>query len=119
MNYATDRLDRRARHSNSDTNNSKTCVELDLEKANNILENDPTNTFGHVLAANACRDIGWNYLSTYHYAMAWIHHHPDDDDNNSVEMAGTYIRYAYIKLYSTIHSNEIDSSLFYFFYFPL
>ena len=88
MNYATDRLDRRARHVNSDSTSSKTCVELDLEKANDLLENDPTNTYGHELAANACRDIGWNYLSTFHYAMAWIHH-KNDDSSNSIEMMGT------------------------------
>ena len=63
MNYAEDRLDRRARH--GDNNN---------ETSSSLLWKDYTDALrdsNHSLLAKTLRDVGWNRQALFHFALAW------------------------------------------------
>lgn len=55
MNYAQDRLDRRARNGD---------IQIDYKKA--------LQTKDHSLLATTLRDVGWNRHALFHYAQAWM-----------------------------------------------
>lgn len=71
MNYAEDRLDRRARHVDS---SSKDGLWADYQQglAALIIAGDDNNN-GHELLARTLRDVGWCRHATFHYGMAWKH----------------------------------------------
>ncbi len=64
MNYAEDRLDRKARHSNEKT----------LQEAHEYLKKDEISekVKGHELAGKTLRDAGLSPQATFHYGMAWL-----------------------------------------------
>jgi hypothetical protein len=64
MNYAEDRLDRKARHSNEKT----------LQEAHEYLRKDEISekVKGHELAGKTLRDAGLSPQATFHYGMAWL-----------------------------------------------
>jgi hypothetical protein len=61
MNYAQDRIDRRARNHDNSNNDG-----LWLDFVTSRLHND------HSLLANTLRDVGWIRQATFHYGQAWI-----------------------------------------------
>lgn len=69
MNYAEDRLDRRARHVDS---SSKDGLWEDYQKGLALITGD-ANRDGHELLARTLRDVGWCRHATFHYGMAWKH----------------------------------------------
>lgn len=91
MNYAEDRLDRKARYSNSTSNeleSSRNLIQRDLRAAHSVLK--PPTTYesteetlsrlkkGHELAARTLRDCGKCHQATVHYGMAWMCDVEDD-----------------------------------------
>jgi hypothetical protein len=91
MNYAEDRLDRRARHA----------------EGKDLLWKDYTEAIqgnNHELLGRTLRDIGWNSHALYHYGQAWcdasasVAVASDDDDdvssNGSWKAAGDYAQMA-------------------------
>lgn len=89
MNYAEDRLDRRARYGKENTNDTGSKPNLsgspsrlspldaDLNEAHRLLrsENATFKANGHELAGRTLRDCGKNRQALYHYSQAWIHIH--------------------------------------------
>lgn len=79
MNYAEDRLDRKARHSNIET----------LGEAHKYLKEDDLSSKvkGHELAGKTLRDAGLSPQATFHYGMAWLLTCSNDEygDGNSGE----------------------------------
>jgi hypothetical protein len=95
MNYAEDRIDRKARHIQNSCNLSP--LEIDLHQAHEFLHDDKedsrndfhrsssssssnnsssstvqTRIKGHELAGRTLRDAGFCAHATFHYGMAWI-----------------------------------------------
>ena len=66
MNYAEDRLDRRARG-----------VGIWNEFRQAIQQHD------HAVLGRTLRDVGWVRHATYHAGMAWIHHHHQEKNDNN------------------------------------
>ena len=96
MNYAEDRLDRRARYSNENGNDMGSSsflspLESDLSQAYCLLRTKDViaKAEGHELAGRTLRDCGRNREALFHYGQAWIytHHHSNcvDDTKNSGE----------------------------------
>jgi hypothetical protein len=67
MNYAEDRLDRRARHDAE----GKNLLWKDYTEALQQGVGKGSNSINHELLANTLRDIGWNSHALYHYGQAW------------------------------------------------
>mmetsp|Transcript_9559 Transcript_9559/g.17958 ORF Transcript_9559/g.17958 Transcript_9559/m.17958 type:complete len:675 (+) Transcript_9559:21-2045(+) len=86
MNYAEDRIDRKARHIDNSSNLSP--LEIDLYQAHEYLKQGQesnscnctssssssvrTKIKGHELAGRTLRDAGFCAHATFHYGMAWI-----------------------------------------------
>ena len=93
MNYAEDRLDRRARHADADntTSSSSNPLEQDLTQAHLYLQEDNnihTKAKGHELAGRTLRDAGLSPQATFHYGMAWIismNHHQGIDHVKEID----------------------------------
>lgn len=73
MNYAEDRLDRRARHVDS---SSKDGLWQDYQQA--------LASQNHTLLARTLRDVGWCRHAAFHYGMAW------DEQEQSSSSIGDY-----------------------------
>lgn len=92
MNYAEDRLDRRARYSNEES--TKTTLYADLEYSHQLLKssNNDENAQGHELCGRTLRDAGLCRQATFHYAMAWCLNSDDEkavgDYAQMVDLAG-------------------------------
>jgi len=78
MNYAEDRLDRKALHSNEDT----------LREAHGYLKENELSikAKGHELAGKTLRDAGLSPQATFHYGMAWLM--TCCDDGNDTYLGG-------------------------------
>jgi hypothetical protein len=64
MNYAEDRIDRRARHAEGKDLLWKDYIEALQSQGSTVCIN-------HELLARTLRDIGWNSHALYHYGQAW------------------------------------------------
>lgn len=76
MNYAEDRLDRRARHVDS---SSKDGLWADYLQGLELISQG-SSWQGHELLGRTLRDVGWCRHAAFHYGMAWKHswHHVGD-----------------------------------------
>lgn len=68
MNYAVDRLDRRARHVDS---SSKDGLWADYQQGLAFLSSTADAAEGHEFLGRTLRDVGWCWHATFHYGMAW------------------------------------------------
>lgn len=87
MNYAEDRLDRRARHDvdalrndfrqhlrmiHNNNNNSGRCNTGTTGRSSRCSNDDRSSNNSHVELARILLSIGWNRHAVYHYAAAWM-----------------------------------------------
>jgi hypothetical protein len=70
MNYAEDRLDRRARHNSTQLMSSGSKDPLWIDFCRAALHG--SRRTDHELLARTLRDAGWNRHAIYHYGCAWI-----------------------------------------------
>lgn len=83
MNYAEDRLDRRARYDDAaskkddsasariDGGGGVSSLWADYQQALELISNKQTQAQGHVLLGKTLRDVGWCRHATFHYGMAF------------------------------------------------
>lgn len=71
MNYAEDRLDRKARYSNGSSSNSS--LYSDLVESHKLLKSKNLDELskGHELCGRTLRDAGFCRQAVFHYAIAW------------------------------------------------
>lgn len=118
MNYAEDRLDRKARYSNQTS--SKSILYSDLVESHKLLKskNPDELSKGHELCGRTLRDAGFCRHAVFHYAMAWCLK-PNDQDAlgdyaQMAELAGFpevgIISLLFFRLGgdASVHNNEIS-----------
>jgi len=97
MNYAKNRLDRRAQCNEEEKlNNTKNSIISDLKQAHHLLESVATDVpsssllerlkSGHELAGRTLRDCGYCRHASFHYGLAWMCDVNDDECAGQVTM---------------------------------